>query len=45
MKKRLRVTDAEAKILGLEIKKKEGKRNAKYTVNDEQLKELYIYNS
>jgi hypothetical protein len=43
MKKRLRVTDAEAKILGLEIKKKEGKRNSKYTVNDEQLKELYIY--
>lgn len=36
-KKRLRLTPAEAKLLGLEIRKKEGTRNARYTLTKDQL--------
>jgi hypothetical protein len=41
--KRIRLTDSEAEILGLEIFKKRDQKNAKYTITAEQLKQLYIY--
>ena len=43
MNKRIRLTDSEVGILGLEIRGKKDQRNAKYTITSEQLKQLYIY--
>ena len=43
MKKRLRLTDEEAKILGLQIPQTKKHKNARYTITTEQLKEVYIY--
>ena len=43
MNKRIRLTDSEAGILGLEISEKRDQKNAKYTITAEQLKQLYIY--
>ncbi len=43
MKKRLRLTDEEAKILGLQIPLTKKHKNARYTITTEQLKEVYIY--
>jgi hypothetical protein len=41
--KRLRLTDLEAENLGLEISEKRDQKNARYTINSEQLKQLYTY--
>lgn len=43
MNKRIRLSDSEAEILGLEISEKKDQKNAKYTITAEQLKQLYIY--
>jgi len=42
MKKRLRLTDSEAKFLGLNVSEKKDQKNAKYYLSTEQLKEIYI---
>ncbi|MDH3323823.1 MAG: hypothetical protein OEM04_12575, partial [Flavobacteriaceae bacterium] len=42
MKKRLRLTDSEAKFLGLNLSENKDQKNARYTITTEQLKEIYI---
>ena len=42
MNKRIRLTETEAAILGLKINKTKDQKNAKYTLNAEQLEKIYI---
>lgn len=42
MKKRLRLTDSEAKFLGLNLSENKDQKNARYTITTEQLKEIYV---